>query len=526
MTWRFRWLALAVALLVCAVGWAAVIALPDQYKVDAKVFMDTRSMLRPLLRGLAIDNRLQESTARMMQRTLLVRPNLEAVARKTDLDLKAKTPEEFEELLSNLRDNITVAGTRRDNIFLIAYENSNAELAHRVVEAILNLFVERSLGESRKDAGKTRQFIDKQIAEYEARLSAAEGRLRDFKQRNIGMLPSESSSYFSRLQSVRGQLSAARLALEEAARRRNEYRKQLEGVDPLFETDVAVTGTVAMSHPLDARIQALETSLDQLLLQYTERHPDVIASRSMLSELKQKRETELAAMPQPARAAAAAGPYSSPVDQQLTIAAGAAEAEVSALTARVEEFERREAELKKMVDTVPQIEVELKQLNRDYKVNKQNYEELLKRRESLALSEQASQTSDNVKFNIIEPPRVPVLPEGPNRPLLSAVVMVIGIAVGVGVAWLCGFIRPAVYSSDELENSFGVPVLGTVSRVWTQGEVLRRRVDVSTFVVGCCVLIALFAGLVTLELTGSSLLDKVRDIDVASRIAKIVGQVI
>ena len=525
MIWRFRWLSLVVALFICAIGWAAVIAMPDQYMVSTKVFLDTRSMLRPLLRGLALDTRLQESTALMMRRTLLVRPNLETVARKTDLDLTAKTPEAFEVLLEELRENISVAGTERDNIYVIGYEHSDPEVAHRVVEAILNLFVERSLGESRRDAGKTKQFIDKQIAEYEARLSAAEARLSDFKQQNAGMLPGENTDYYARLVNVQGQLSTARLALEEATRRRDEYRNQLEGVDPLFETEIRTATTVALSHPLDGRIQALEGNLDSLLLQYTERHPDVVATRSILADLRKKREAELKNMPAPA-ASQLPGAGSNPVEQQLAIAMGTSEAEVSALTARVEEFERRAADIEKLVDTMPRVEAELKRLNRDYSVTRRNYEELVKRRESLNLSEQASQTSDNVQFNILEPPRVPVVPEGPNRPLFSAIVLLFALGVGVGVAWLCGLIRPAVYSSDELENSFGIPALGSVSRVWTQGEILRRRVDVSTFVIGCCVLVGLFAGLVALEVTNSELLDKVRDIDFAARIAKLVGQVI
>jgi polysaccharide chain length determinant protein (PEP-CTERM system associated) len=527
IVWRFRWLALVIAAALCAVGWMGVVALPDRYEVTTKVFLDTRSILRPLLKGLAIDNRVQENTALMMRRTLLVRPNLAAVARKTDMDLQAKTPEALELLLDELAEKINLTGTERDNIYVISYEHSDPELARSVVEALLNLFVERSLGDTRRDAGKSKQFIDKQIAEYEARLLAAESRLSEFKQQNVGMLPGETQSYYSRLESVRGELQGAKLALEEASRRRDEYRRQLEGVESLFEPEVAApVAAMARTHPLDARIQSLEANLDQLLLQYTERHPDVVATRGILTDLRKRREEELAAMPAPKAPLASGVPHQNALQRQLSVAAGAAEAEVSALAARVEEFQRREGSLIKMVDTIPRIEAELKRLNRDYDVNKNQYDELLKRREALNISEQANQTTDTVQFNILEPPRVPIVPTGPNRPLFSAVVLVMAFAIGMGIAWVVGMMRPAVYSAEELENAFSVPVLGTVSRVWTQGELVRRRFSVVTFVCGCFVLLGLFGGLIGLEVTNSDLLDKVRNVDVAARIAKLVGGVI
>ena len=125
MVWRFRWLALCFATLVSLVGWVGVVAIPDQFEVSTKVYLDTSSMLRPLLKGLAVDSRMQEDSARMMQRTLLVRPNLEAVARKTDMDLQAKTPEEFDALLTKLGKSIGISGTARDNIFVIDLPASN-----------------------------------------------------------------------------------------------------------------------------------------------------------------------------------------------------------------------------------------------------------------------------------------------------------------------------------------------------------------------------------------------------------------
>ena len=109
-----RWLAAISATLICILGWVVVIALPNQFEVTTKIFLDTRSMLRPLLKGLAVDSYAPEQTALMMRRTLLTRPNLEEVVRKTDLDIQADTPEELEIIIDDLRKKVQVSGTNKD----------------------------------------------------------------------------------------------------------------------------------------------------------------------------------------------------------------------------------------------------------------------------------------------------------------------------------------------------------------------------------------------------------------------------
>ena len=173
MAWLYRWAGLSAALLSCLVGWSAVLLLPDQYEVSAKMYLDSRSMLRPLLRGIAFDSTTLEDTAALLGRTLLTRPNLEEVARRTDLDLKARTPEDFDRLITALAHDIRVVGTTRDNIYEISYHASTPRTAKAVVDELLNRFMESALGDTRHETASTRKFIDAQIAGYEIRLSEA-----------------------------------------------------------------------------------------------------------------------------------------------------------------------------------------------------------------------------------------------------------------------------------------------------------------------------------------------------------------
>jgi len=532
MIWRFRWLALLAGTLICVVGWLVVLMLPNQYEVTTKVFLDTRTLLRPLLKGIAIEGGVQQSTTLMMRRTLLVRPNLETVARKTDMDLNAKTPADFDRLLEGLAKNITVTGTSRDNIFVIAYRNADPKLANKVVEAILNLFVEKSLGQSRKDTSKTKQFLDRQIADYEARLQAAERRLKEFKQRNVGMMPTEGQGYYERLQALLQQLASAKLSLKEAQRRVASLQSQLAGEEPTFGLGPppapAESAPEAVSTPFDDRIKAMQGNIDQLLLKYTDKHPDVIAGRRLLAELQAKRKAYIKEHPPaPVAASQDGGQYGAaenPVYQEIKVAFGQAKAEAAALKARVEEYQRRADGLRKLVDTVPKVEAELKNLNRDYAINSRNYQELVKRRESLKIGEQAGESNDAVQFNVIEPPRVPLLPVSPDRPKLSIGVFVAGTAGGLGLALLIAMLRPGVYTRQGLEELTKLPVFGTVSRIWTPRERLHRRLEVAFFGVGCLLLAAGFTGLLTLELNNAEFLQRLQDVDLFAKVMALKDQ--
>ena len=376
MVWRFRWAALMMSAVVCITGWTSVLILPNMYEVTAKVYLDTKSVLRPLLKGIAVDTSSQDE-ALVMQRTLLVRPNLEQVARKTDMDLLAETPADFERLLQRLSEKIQVQGTRRDNIFVISYSNKDSKLATRVVDSLLNLFVERSLGESRKDSSKSREFIDSQIKEYEARLIAAENRMKEFKRQNVGLMPSDGKTYYNRLEDLVGQTAEANLELKEAEQRRDELRRQLATVGDLLESNTNVDISVSVEHPLDERILEIETRLDELLLQYTERHPDVIQNRAVLERLTAQRDEELAEYAEQAGvddSQVSREQAENPIFQELKVGLGATEAEVAALRVRVEEYKQRQAELTELVDTIPKVEAELTKLNRDYEIDQRNYE--------------------------------------------------------------------------------------------------------------------------------------------------------
>lgn len=509
--WRQRWYMILIVWLVSLAGWLVVYKLPDQYKASARVYVDTQSILKPLLRGLTVDSNQGAQQVALMTRTLLSRPNLEKVARMTDLDLKGQNSEQMEAILSGLGKDIALEDTGRENLYTISYVNNDPQLAKRVVQSLLTIFVESSLGETRRDTDTAQQFIDKQIAEYEARLVEAEEKLKEFKRQNVGVMPARGEGYYESMQATMGALEQAQLELREVENRRDEIKRQLE--DEELNAESAIPGKPVAVAPsaVDGRIQSLEAKMDGLLLQFTERHPDVIEIKRIIAQLEKQKQEELkASMP----AAGEKRQESNPVYLQLKLALGEADANVASLRVRVNEHARRVNQLKAMVDTIPKVETELGQLNRDYDVNKQNYETLLARREAAKMSEAAGQTSDEVKFKVIDPPYVPSTPSSPNRPLLMLLVLLGSLAAGIAFAFLLAQLKPVFDSRRNLAEITGLPVLGSISMVWTPAQRRKRRIELGSFGLVGATLLMIFGGIETLLLL---------NVDVVGHIKGLVG---
>lgn len=491
-TWRRRWWGVVVAWLVCIVGWTWVMMMPDRYQATARVYVDTQSLLKPLLSGLTVAPNVDQQIT-MMTRQLVSRPTLEKVARMTDLDVKAKTPEQTEAMLSELAKRISIADAGRENLYTISYQDANGDLAKKVVQSLLTIFVETSLGKTRQDISSSQRFIEEQLQQYQQRLVEAENALTEFKRKYIGMMPGQGGDYYAKLSETSNLLRQAQLDQQEAINRRNQLRRQLADEEPEL---TAAAAAAPVNSELDARIQALQKQMDGLRLQYTDLHPDIQSTKRLIERLEAQKKAEIAER----KADPAGARIQNPVYQQLTIAIAEADATVSSLGARVSEYQRRYNELRNASNMIPQVEQEYTQLMRDYDIFKKNYDELLARRESVSLSGEVESKTDTVEFRVIDPPFVPSTPSWPNRPLLLSLVALGGLGAGIAVAFLLSQLRRTVTDRRVLRELTGLPLLGAVSRVDTAETLRRRRKGLLTYLAALGSLIAAYGGVMVLQL--------------------------
>ncbi len=488
--WKYRWIALGAGWVVAIAGWAIVYRMPDDFQASARIYVDTQNVLKPLMAGMTISPDLQQQVS-IMSRTLISRPNVERVVRMVDLDIKAKDVNDQERLVKDLMDKIKLGTTGRDNLFTIHYNNQNPKLAKDVVQSLLTIFVEGGLGDKKQDSSSALRFIDEQIQSYEDKLIAGENNLKTFKQKNIGMMPKQGADYYSQLSLAAEDLDKTKLELREAEQARDAIKRQITGDEPVLIVEQGNSASPVVHVEIDSRIAALSKNLDTLMLNFTELHPDIISTKRLIAQLEERKKNEAKLI----RPSVDPGRDYSPMLQQLNVALAEAEAGVASMTARVQEYTSRYDRLKSLSNAVPQVEAELAQLNRDYHVNKTNYEKLLERRESAKISGELGSATDLMSFRIIDPPTVPDMPAGPDRGKLYSIVFLGALLAGIGIAFIISQIRPTFHSPANLREVSGRPILGSIPMIWTDKEKIKRKKRLYAFGLSLLSLAGLYGAL-------------------------------
>ena len=480
--WRRRWIGLAAAWLVAIVGGVVLWRIADRYEATARVYVDTQTVLKPLMAGIAVQPNIDQQIG-MLARTIITRPNIEKILHSANMDVSAASQIQRDQMVDELTRRLRFTGSGRDNIYTISYQDTSPERSKRVVQDLLSLFVESGLGNKRRDSEVARRFIDEQIKGYEQKLAEAEDRLKQFKLKNLGYTSGTGQDYFTRMSALSEEAAKSRLELRAAEQARDAYRRELTGEDFVMLPDPAAVPTGSPSE-YDARIDTQRKQLDELLRRYTDQHPDVVATRRLLSQLEEQKKEEMnarrtGAAQSPSRVSAS----TNPVFQRIKISLAEAEANVASLRARVNEMDARLAQLRAVAEKAPQIDAELAQLNRDYGVLRKNYEQLVNRRESASLAEDVD-SAGLAEFRIIDPPRISPRPVFPNRLLLIPLVMLVALGAGLAASFAMARVFPTFHAVAALRQLTQRPVLGSVSLLESAPMYWRRKFANAAFVGG------------------------------------------
>jgi len=471
--WKYRWTAVIAAWVVAIMGWFFVYNMPNDFQASARIYVDTQNVIKPLMRGLTVSPDMQRQVS-IMSRTLMSRPNVERAINMVESDIKSAEGKDNKLSVSALMKNIKLKQTGTDNLFTITYNNSDRNIAKSVVESLLAIFIGMRDDKS-EDRASAILFLDEQIEDYEKKLITQENELKTFKQKNVGLMPQQGGDYYAQLAKAAENLNKTKLDLREAERARDSIQQQVTGDEPVLLAGIdsgSVDSSSIVNVEIDGRIAALRKELDLLSLNYTDKHPDIIATKRLITQLQGRKIEEAKLMKS---GGFGVGRNYSPMLQQLNLALAESQAKVASMRARVEEFTRRYNNLKSLSDSVPEVAASLAQLNRDYQVNRANYQELLKRRESAKISGKLGAASKLMSFKIIDPPTVPEMPVGPDRASFYSIAFFIALAAGISFAFALNQLRPSFHSQGKLREITGMPVLGTIPMIWTSKEKTEHK---------------------------------------------------
>lgn len=444
---RFRWQALAVAWLVCLMGWLFLASIPDRYMSKARLYVDTETILGPLMRGLAVSPDFNRQVD-MMRRTLLSGPNLEELIRMTDLDHTVHSDLERSRLIEGLSRDIKIR-TEGASLYEISYAHKDPRLTQRVVDSILQIFVDQNLGHSQQDVEEARDFIDRQIEDYEAKLRQAEIDVTKYRKEHArelgGVDPSQQSIELRRLSAE----------IEAAIWRRDQLKFEM-GSTPKTLSSAEQEPTPGLA-AAQRRMEALAQELQEKLTVLSDQHPDVIALTNMIDNAQQQlaiEQTRAQVM-----ISGVVNPRYAVLGEELQLA----ESAIQDLRRRFSLTEERLGGPSTAVAPASETEADLNRLTRDYHVLLAQYEQLVQRRESAQITRELDSGLGRIEYRIVDPPVVPLEPIGLPRGFYLAAILAAGLGSGVAFAIGRQLMSGSFLTVDQLKASFDLPVLGGVS---------------------------------------------------------------
>lgn len=488
--WHRRWLALAVAWGVCIVGWLAVALVPNSYESHGRIFVQ---LYDPVAAQMGMGNDDRQHDIDRVRDTLTSAMHLAKVIEETRLGRGITTPKQMDGAIQALGRNIRVTSDQ-DNLFEITAtsgamalsDRENAALARDIVTRMIAIFHSENANSDTGEVTDTMRFLDRQLAQRQQDLAAAEQRRLAFETQHPELaqggvsLIQQLEQERAEERSLDGDIAAAQSALA-------VVNGQMAGTAASLGVEGGARGALAQAEAELAKLRARG---------YTDEHPDVVALHGQIAALRGQAAAE--AKNGEAKIGVAGG-APNPAYTALVSERADRQANLQALQARRANIESDIARATAQQNADPDLVIQAQNISRDYDVLKQQYDKLLQDREDLRLKGQVENAHDSVKFQVIDPPTLPRSPVAPNRMLLLALVLVAGIGAGIAAAFLVGEIRGTFATTARLVRVTGLPVLGAISLVSPPALAAMRRARHKRFFAASGALGGVFVLLMALE---------------------------
>jgi len=488
-------LALGVALAVFLVSVVAAAVLPNQYQTHTTILVEPQTISEELveaqMQGTDLNQRLHLMTMQILSRSRLSRVI-------DDLGLYEEESREMtrEEIIARMRGQIRVEPVLPElqeeldtrnlqiNTFRLYFGHDEPRMAAAVANRLANDFIEEHIRERVEISSDTQEFIEAELARLAVQIQDVEQRIAEVKSENPGRLPEDMGSNQRIYQRTLDNLREAQRELSEAQSDAGFYEQQAQMHGGL--------GGGGSATP-EQRLQTLELRVGELKSRgFTEKHPDVVATKLEIEEVKEKISAD-ASEEQEGDAVASPG--------QQTARAQARRAELRAASARaeIERIQQQLDEVQQRMAETPRVAEQLSALERDYEHLFQSFQSFSAKRLDAAVAANAERRQKGEKLRVLETAVAPPEPTSPNRLLIVVMGMVLGTALGGGIGVLQEATDSSFHEGRKLQGTFRIPVLAQIPAIVLEADRVaqrRRRVlaTVGTAVLVAVVLAGAFAG--------------------------------
>jgi polysaccharide chain length determinant protein (PEP-CTERM system associated) len=488
IVWRRKWLLVVPFLVASTSTYVVAKRLPNRYRSETVILVVPQRVPESYVKS-TVTARI-EDRIRTLREQILTRSRLEPIIQEFGLYPQLRqTDMTMEEIVGAMRGDIQVKLQKTTETFNISYSSGDPRTAQRVTQRLASAFIEENLRDRAVMAEGTNQFIDAQLEDAKRRLIEHEKKLEEYNRRYSGQLPSQVSSNLQAMSAAQSQLESLAESMIKDRERRLELERQVGDLraspDPLPPAPPAAAGSAA-NNALERGTTAeqLEAAVAQLRLaelRYKPEHPDIITLKRLIQDLEVKLQAEVAE-----RAVAAGNP---PPTKPVSAAAVAKENRIKALEAEIRQIdkdvERKQSQDKEVrerlaviqakVDAAPTRGSELIELTRDYSTLQKVYTDLLGKREESKVAANLEQRQIGEQFKVLDPARVPEVPDSPNRKMLVAMGSMMGLGFGVLLAGFLEYRDSTFKNEDDVLQVLQLPVLALVPMMASERDRRAKR---------------------------------------------------
>ncbi|HZP65772.1 MAG TPA: XrtA system polysaccharide chain length determinant [Rudaea sp.] len=453
---------------IAAAGLAAGFLWPKKYSASTTILVQESNIIKPLMEGRAVPT-ANADRASIAREVIFSRKIMEDILATGGWMASHPSALEQEKLIEDIESRTTITNLR-ENLIRIEYHDSNPERAFVVAKRLADLFIEESLAAKERESREAYQFISGQVEDYRRKLTDAEDKLKQFRRGNDDARPGSETDTNTRISELRSQIENARMELMEQRSKEHSLEEQLTG-----ESEISAVQT--RSGQIRVRLAELRTELDKLLLTYTDRYPDVVRVRHEMQDLRdQLKNAEAQRVAQKASGAPVVledAVQFNPLHVELRSKLDEMKRNIAATQSRMSASESMlQSELDRSRRIADSANV-LSELTRDYEVNRDIYQDLLKRRENARVSMNLDADHRGLTFTIQEPAALPLRPLGFRLLHFGVAGLGLGLAVPLGLLFALVRWDPRLRSANQLEQVTGLPVLASVPP-YTNADDRRR----------------------------------------------------
>ncbi|MBD1399555.1 XrtA system polysaccharide chain length determinant [Pelovirga terrestris] len=458
--YRYKYLFVAVTLLVMTAIGIYSLTLPKIYRADTTVFIES-NVIDELVRGIAITPSM-EDRVRVLQAAMLSRDMIIKTLVELNSNILTRSEAAQQEYISALQSRTRINVTRQMDRFTVSIDDPDPQFAHRFINSLVGIYIEESLSSTRAETFGAGRFLQEQLDSFKIRLEAAEDRIIEFRNNQGIFFSVDEAGTLAAIRQMMNQVEDIELNQDTLRARQTQLTEQLKNTSPTID----MVSEAAESN----RVMEMENRLSNLLLRYTENYPEVVRLKFEIEALKQR-------MEDPATAQLERGgtrmTTTNPLHQQLQSQLYEVESELSSLEARKRNLQQNIRTREQELQEIPEAQKELGILIQERDSYRTIYNDLLSRMTKSEVSTQMEVANKASTFRVIDPAVLPRAPVSPDMLRMLLLAVAGGFGCGLGLVFLIENMDSRVRDVGLL-NDLGVEVLAVVPNI-SDPAVLKRR---------------------------------------------------